>query len=1523
MKESSYIDNNDVSKQEYSEGKVENGDSGLSKSIQFVVNEVSSLLNYSNASKTKEQDVSHLLREIGHLKVNATEIHKTIQISSTIKLRSNNPLLLSLTALLSNPHHAKYLNVMTENIIEGLLENQSKKNNIDELENKTNDFISKNSKNTIINLIASNLQYYLFEGRATNIVINDLVFTLMKAYSNERTPNKVFDMNNWETNNQVFIEAKDWCVLIGPKECIFPKTCYELRDLLNKKGIKLRSYFENVNNSENAMSKMNQGAAGFESQDTNISSIDDLDTQYFESLSYSKLREYKSNNIPNYSHFEQIKKFISVQYPNLKTFFYSPGSCIYINGNDVVTFLEILKSFTEGKNKQENESRHNLTTKKTSNLKNPYCFLKDTKRIISNFPIKDTIFKASTCDCNFIHNSTQNKAQGFYELNIEGLFLPNSLYVILNGFKLLCPDIYTCNVSIENFAEPPFFPNEVSKPVIIWEKLIPLLNSIIRSISPTLVELANQLKPYTKVYFKNSKASIENIKNNQEQTQMQTFNYAIPFFSLPRKRLNPISQLQNSQRSYTNVNCRNNSQNFVTIGTSVINNSALSQIQSRNIQPSNSTFSNILFDFSTSNGVFDGINAQAGPIFSNGMGNIPNLTGSSSSVENQALLALQQNNTHSHPPLLPSSGIRARTPNSTSANIQWLNFKGLGFSSQLNSNYVSLSTPMGKQLLHRIGTINPIQRLEQTQILISSQTKSNNTKGINSNQSQSPSESLTTKIFEETALCFIGFDSDRLDYFAARAVEEGAKVIKSTHFEREYIKQYSKHNVLKEMNNSSFVYSWLNVTRFYFVIDDSKFQSDEANYFEFNYERIYQYFEFQQFVSLEWFLTSCFERRSLDPDMFAPICRPVFPIQRSDQTHAELSAEDDLLVIIIENFPHMNKIYNSSKEGQESLSSAIWSNCIQRILRSIYGPNIINIREIAGIIEKNKSKWERDFPSNLIVVPCNLIPYKSNLNIVDFESTNLPISALYGPNKRQFITDLDNIKNCFSCFKSKKDRNFEEILRIVTPSWLLDSCSKRVRLDYQEYEISHSTSIVQIQRRRRAKAITIDGKNNHYKEEVCFFYKKDINSNIFNFIPSQGPWPLWGWNIYIIDSIKQRLSENLRKKLREVGATFIESIKSFENVITYSQDQIEDLLNEVRRNYVNLIVCSDFLDSQLIKKIGLNNYRKDELNYQVLKGINIVGESWVNMVHGTRTLHPFECKFYFDHPNLNYKNLDHEYKDFNSNKILEDYSHSKKIEQNKKCNDNKGKLDESSHSKNNHVSCENRGNSIISQDSKYTKENNVKKIKRENKITKVHFGELGSVGSVIEENVQSSNSSENSELNKQKRKRTMNKDLHIMDNSTNFGSFKKKAIENNSAYYDPNLNKDHLSALDKGNQNENEFLVPLSLSFMSGWGEDKNKDFIPLFSSHTPIRKGCELREIHSSTPTGSQSNWMDRYNNVEDLIDYIYQNESNDDFGSQTDKTTTFQKTLDESENDRHVNTAIDNYSPILCPVIPINLNY
>ncbi|KAH8582507.1 putative low complexity [Cryptosporidium sp. chipmunk genotype I] len=1521
MKESSYIGINDASKQEYSEKKVENDDSRLSKSIQFVVNEVSSLLNYSSSSKTKEQDIFYPQNESGHLKVIATDVHKTIQVSSAIKLRSNNPLLLSLTALLSNPHHTKYLNLMTENIIEGFSESQTKKFNVDELGNKSNDLISKESKNAVINLIASNLQYYLFEGRATNIVINDLVVTLMKAYSSEKTPNKVFDIN-WETNNQVFIEARDWCVIIGPKECIFPKTCYELRELLNKKGIKLKSYFENANNSENTLShKINPVAGGVELQDTNHSSIDELDNQYFEKLSYSKLKEYKSNNIPNYSRFEQIKKFISVQYPNLKTFFYSPGSCIYINGNDVVTFLDILKKSSEEKKMKENESKHNLAVKKISNSTNPYWFLKDTKRIISNFPVKDTVFKASTCDCNFIHNP-KNKAQGFYELNIEGLFLPNSLYVILNGFKLLCPDIFTCSVSIESLAEPPFFPNEINNPILIWEKLIPLLNATVRSISPTLVELANQLKPYTKVYFKNSRKNAENIKNNQEKAQAQTLNYTIPFFSLPRKRLNPTSQLQNLQKNYPNVNCRNSSQNFVTIGNSAINNSTLSQIQPKNIHASNSTFSNILLDLSTSNGIYDSINAQVGSMFTHGIGNFPNLTGSSSSVENQALLALSQNNTQNNPPLLPSSGIRSRTPNSVSANIQWLNFKGIGFSSHTNSNYVSLSTPMGKQLLHRIGTINPIQRLEQTQNLVGFQTKSTNVKGLNSNQINSSIESFSTKIFEETALCFIGFDFERLDYFTARAAEEGAKVIKLSHLEKEYIKQYSKFSASKEMNISNFIYSWLNVTRFYCVLELSKLHSDETNFLNFSSQNIFRYFEFQQFVSLEWFLTSCFERRSLDPDMFTPICRPAFSIQSENKLFPTHFVEDDFLVIIIENFPHMNKIYNSSKEGQELLSNAIWGNCIQRILKSIYGPNITNMREISSVIERNKSKWERGFPSSVIIVPCNLMPYKSSLTNADPEFSNSPVSALYGPSKCQFFTDLEVIKNYFSNYNPMEVKNFEEILHIVTPSWVLDSCSKRTKIDYKEYEIIHSNSVVQMKRRRRKTKVTaIDGKNNIYKEEVCFFYKKDNNSNIHNIVPPQGPWPLWGWNVYIIDSIKQSLSENLKKKLKEVGAIYTYSTISFENVIEYSEEQIKKFLNKIEDNCINLIVCNDFLDFQLIKKIeGINKTAKDEVSYHVLKGINIVGESWINMVYGTRTLHPFGCKFYFN-LNLGFnKNLDY-HKDFNLLKVLESYSTSKKTEKNENYNGEKDKADSCKTLEDKFGECDGE-TSIILGNSKYIKANDENKTK-ENKVTKVHFGEHHSAESIEYNRVQDSSSSEN-KSNKQKRRRTINKDFHLLGSKIHFECLNGKTIEKNSVYYDTNTKNDYLKAFDNVNQIENEFLVPLSLSFMSNWSEDKNKDCLPLFfSSHTPIRKGYEAKEIHSNTPTESQINWINQFNNIEDLIDYnTCPIGSNDDFASQTDKTTTFQKTVEESEN-YHPDNTNNSYSPILCPIIPVNLNY
>lgn len=1518
MKESSYIEN-DKSNKEYSERKIENYESGLSKSIQFVVNEVSSLLNYSNASKSKEQDLYHSPNENGSLKVNSTEIHKTIQVSSAIKIRSNNSLLLSLTALLSNPHHTKYLNVMTENVIEGFLENSSRKINV-ELGNKTIDLISKDS-NEIVNLIASNLQYYLFEGRATNIIINDLVVTLMKAFSNEKTPNKRFGANNWETNSQVFIEARDWSVLIGSKECIFPKTCFELRDLLNKQGIKLRSYFENINDSENsAIPKINMGL-GVDSQDTNFSSIDELDTQYFEKLSYSKLKEYKSNNIPNYSSFEQIKKYISVQYPNLKTFFYSPGSCIYINGNDVITFLDILKRSTEERIvKPENESKHGLMLKKTPNSKDPYWFLKDTKRIISNFPVKDTIFKASTCDCSFIHNSIQNKTQGFYELNIEGLFLPNSLYVVLNGLKILCPDINACNVSIENYAEPPFIPNEANKPFIIWEKLIPLLNTTIRSISPSLVEFANQLKPYTKVSFKNSKENTD--KNANDHAQSQALNCPIPLFSLPRKRLNPSSQLQSSQKSYTNINHRYNPHNFVAIGTSAVNNSAISQIQSRNIPTSSSTFSNILFDFSASNGVLENINAQVGSMLTNGMSNFPHLNGSSSSIENQTLLTFSQNNIQ-YPPILPSTGIRARTPNSLSASVQWLNFRGIGFSSQSNSNYVSLSTPMGKQLLHRIGTINPIQRLEQAQNLINIQMKPSNTKILNPNKNQSIIDNFSTKIFEETALCFVGFDSERLDYFTARAVEEGAKVIKLTHLEIEYNKQYSKSTSLKEINISNFVYSWINVTRFYCVLDDSKPQSEDTKSLNCCFERIYQYLDVQQLVTLEWFLTSCFERRSLDPDMFAPICRPALP--NVIKPYPLPLARDDMLVVIIENFPHMNKVYNSSKEGQESLSNAIWGNCIQRILKSIYGPNITNIKEISSLVEKNQSKWQHNFPSNVIVVPCNLIPYHSSLNATDSEFVTSPISALYGSSKCQFIKDLYFIKNYLSShFNIKEGNNFDEIIHIVTPSWLLESCSKRIKVNYKEFEIKYSTSVVQTQRRRRkSKCVMFGNKDNPHKEEVCLFYKKDFNSKICNnIIPPHGPWPLWGWNIYIIDSMNQRLSESLRKKLKDLGAIYTDSVTLFEHIIMYSRDQMEELLNKIEQIGINLIICNDFLDSQLIKKLDVNS-RKSGTGYGVSKKLNVVGESWISMVHGTRTLHPFECKFYFDRPNFDLnKSLDG-CKGVIAARTSEDNSVSKEAGQNENCNYDVSKAGGYINYDDKFVSREDGDASIVLEKSANMK-GPIRNLSIQN-ISKVNFEELGSTGSIIEENVvQDSVSSENNESNGQKRRRTTKKDPHVMENTILIETG-RKAIENNMICLNSGVIKEDLSPIGQCNQTENEFLVPLSLSFMSNWAEGKNKDYPPMFySSHTPIRRGYDVKEIQINTPTRLQTNWIDRFEYIEELInDSIYPNGSNDDNVSQTDKTTAVQKTSDESEDDIRNAITTDHCSPILCPIIPIHLNY
>ncbi|XP_665429.1 hypothetical protein [Cryptosporidium hominis TU502] len=170
----------------------------------------------------------------------------------------------------------------------------------------------------------------------------------------------------------------------------------------------------------------------------------------------------------------------------------------------------------------------------------------------------------------------------------------------------------------------------------------------------------------------------------------------------------------------------------------------------------------------------------------------------------------------------------------------------------------------------------------------------------------------------------------------------------------------------------------------------------------------------------------------------------------------------------------------------------------------------------------------------------------------------------------------------------------------------------------------------------------------------------------------------------------------------------------------------------------------------------------------------------------------------------------------------------------------------------------------------------------------------------------------------------MNKSLHEMDSTIHFENLNIKTTDYFSVYYEANVKNDNLNALDNGNQTENEFLVPLSLSFMSNWAENKNKDCLPLFfSSNTPIRKGYEVKEIRSNTPTESQSNWINQFNNIEDLVDNnACPIESNDDFASQTDKTTTFQKTIDESEND-HPGNSTNHYSPILCPIIPVNLHY
>ncbi|KAH8741043.1 hypothetical protein FG386_001595 [Cryptosporidium ryanae] len=1492
--------------------------SKIQSSIQYVVSEVSTLLNCNAGIKLKEQKNIAICELNNTFSINSSKIHKSPQISSSIYLRSNDSLLLSLTALLSNPHHSKYLNIMTENVISSGA-SQSKIQNQNEI-NKATENLSKASRNEIVNLIASNLQYYIYEGRVTTLVINDLVFTLMKAFQSERDSKFVFDdFSKWESNNQVFIEARDWSVLISPKECIFLKTCFELRELLTRKGIKLMSYFENDQNySESLENNVNIEVVGSAIQEVQCSSIDEIDAKYMgRQAAFSKMKAYKHNNIPNYSQFEQIKKYVSSNYPSIKTLFHNPGSSIYIIGNDIITFLQILKECIE-----ENENEGNIIYKevveksKSFHQKNPYWFMKDTKRIVTNFPVRDTKFKASACDCNFIHESTQSN-NGCYELNIKGLFLPHSLFVIVNGLKSLCPDIVSCNVSVETIIDPPFIPNEIKKTKHVWEKIIPLLNSIVRSINPSLVEKAIMWRPFLKIDFKEQaiEAEVGKIIRSINDQQIQVLNNNFPVFSLPRKRMVHSTQVQNMQRSVMN-NFKNSHVNIGTVCSNYIR-TPMSQVNIK--QTLNSNIQNSI-DSSIS-GVVD--NTQSNSALITGINN--QNFGSTSSIENQT------NFNTSQPSSLIPANFRTRVHNSLSANLSLLNFRNLGFSN--SQNFVSLSTPMGRQILHRIGSVNPIQRLEhinQSFSLIKTKTKYGNSQMITINGSENVTPQNQVKTLDETALCFIGFDSERHEYFTTRAIEEGAKVVTLERIEKELLSCRSKNS---SNDNNNFLYSWLQVTRFYCVVNFQCLNEElnEEIKRTIGYQNVL--FEAHQFVSLEWFLTVCFEKRALDPDLFTPISRPNLVASQSIQSNINDQKVDNLVIVILESFPHMKKIYNSSKNCQAALSYAIWSNCMQRILKSIYGVNIVGMKDFASCLADNCSIWKNGIPGSVLVIPCNIISYNSSEGIFSCSKTSdkkNPVSALFGSSKGRFNSDIEYIKKkLFEKSTCKTDMGkIDEIIHIITPYWLLESCSMRQKIDFTNFELDFVNTTVRIQKKRkRVKPKTDETTCSVFEqEEACLFFMKNYplsheiikcssNSIKFNptlnFVPSHGPWPLWGWKICVLSSSQGELFGRVHIKLNEIGAIVFCYGDNTKDIISCDISEFKEFATVLTREKVNLVICEDGLVSQvsnILENVEIVDEISESMIFRPIRGTKVVGESWVNMVYGTRTLHPLGTKFYFAANKL------YDSDGLNSAQVVSKVEYlqlegckKKQIHDEKEFNYNRKPLEGGTLTKLDNFG-HRRGRTIESK----IKEPNV--LVNSEEILCTELNDDNKFEHISEVNMQPG-------IDKLKKRKIVNTEEKNLSKSFET-SENKICFEASSCINNYNFKNNDISCNYNGTISESEeFLVPLSFSYFSSIVEDKNKDLATTFvSSHTPIRRisnrnGSCFEGDHFQTP----SNWVSPSNHFSKTHINLF---SNEDIENETYSQVEVETSNDYRGKCLEISYAVsradtENVSPILCPAI------
>ncbi|EEA05270.1 uncharacterized protein CMU_022750 [Cryptosporidium muris RN66] len=1582
------INKNEILEQAVNDPKDSEGNMNSARApMQFVINEVSSILRQNGLDIQKPGNINNKITNERKGRTDrpsmcvypsvpwagVLEISKSVQLSTGVAIRSNSSFLLSLTALLANPHHTSCtMNSLDLSGMSGILESRS---------SLSKDYRPINASQCalILHMITCNLQHYVYEGNVKSVVINDLVTSLLKAYTYQHRSQVKSGGDLSNMNYQAYIEAREWSVMITPTECIFPKSCFELRDLLHKSGLKVKSYFESNNEDYSYISHNSRDSENLSNSSTILpcvsrqvcnSSIDDIDTRYFGNHScFAKRKAFRSNNIPFYHEFERIKRLMSKNNSQIKSLFHSPGSSIYITGDDVVSFLHLLKSCFETNMKQNSnilviskngpisnksnstnkllgadENTNNTLNNNILNIKSnrssisnydPFWFIKETKKIVANFPVRDTVFKAATCDCNYIHNTpnsiqaSESTPNGFYELKIEGFILPYSLANILTGIKMLCSDI--SNVTITKFectTDPPFLPAEISNLNMVWDRILPILCNVIKPINLSLVNKALLWRPISRVYFKDDDilvlpnpkinpvlaSSDFSIINNAIGSSNLNITGVIPFlnstvfqnnqhsFSLPpRKRplqINQSSSLTKHLVPHSNGRlsiCNHSSSSIGQQASLGLTNTVQAGTAGSNTVAA-AALSSILLDFSLSNGIVDSMSHtnmasscsnQQLPL------HLQNTAASSSSFDNSNQ---QSNFQHS---ALTTSGVRNR-PSSLSTNIQWMNFRGVGFANSnisSNSNYVSLGTPMGKQLLHRIGTTNPFQRLEQVGECLNPRRLS-----FESNSLQS------FKIFSDTALCFLGFDTEKFDYFSERASDEGAKIINIKELERgwkEHLQKYSNSPYL--LSFSGFVCSWLQVVRFYCILGENITLSNNESVRTIA-ESVRLPLEIYHLVTLEWFLTTCFEKRPLDPDVFGPLSRP------SINTRTELERyQSNIGIIILDKFPHMNRIYNSSKHGQASLSHAIWTNSMQRILKNLYGPTISGTKEVSefiGKISENLSEKNEKFV-HILVIPCSLSPYKSeygNLKILPYDEFDInitrnkgneeldkrsaedltdndkyskyqPLSTLQGSSFIQFKNDIEYLKK--ACSHSLGENGY--LIHIISPKWLLDSCNQRNKVDYKSYELEFRSAQIRINKRKKIRGCNEENKFQIVlkEETIGTFYNINTSDEInstdkSSLIPSQGPWPLWSWNVTLVYSNKYLKSiSQIKDIIRDLGASiccFVDTIGPCFGA------KISKFTKETNSN---LIVCTDTETIKFLQLLEMNFESKTSIS------VPIVDISWIHMVHGTRTLHPFECKYLNSEisKKVKDKNIDTTIEDITGNSVnyipndrnSDAFENSRQNIENKKFGENTLKVS---------GSVSKLLNTINNEEIFHSKN-------KEN-TTEVNFYEMPNT--------------ELLEHIKEERTKNTNK----RRKSTKLGS---RRIENYQLY---SQGDDVFSKQNIDSESISEFLVPISAPLVTQWFTEDINVFPMTSPNCTPVRN------YNSHNKTDGQfcktpSNWISP---VPHLSEYFKFDIGLIDGNNQFEKNKYQYGNIHEQNIcniiEDSIGTTTENVSPILCPILP-----